>query len=168
MRSLRNFISRLKWFFVGCDSGFGEASAIALSKEGFKVIAGCLTDEGVARLSSQVFRAVKCNVTKENDIKNIEKLIEDLVKNGPDRLWAVINNAGIGEAAYSDWCPMDVYQRTFDINFFAIVRMVKCLLPYLKMTKNCRIINLSSMAGIVGAPAMAAYCGTNRSNIIMQ
>jgi short-subunit dehydrogenase len=74
-------------------------------------------------------------------------------------LWAVINNAGIAEAIHSDFCPIESYRKSFEVNFFAVVRIVKQLLPYLKMTKDSRIINISSVAGLVGGQTGTIYAG---------
>ena len=56
---------------TGCDSGFGELSAVRLSKHGFKVVAGCLTKEGAERMAGTVTKAVVCDITKEADVANL-------------------------------------------------------------------------------------------------
>lgn len=145
---------------TGCDSGFGEMASRALSAKGFPVVAACLTEEGVKRLRGVVTLSVVCDVTKQNDIDNLVKEVSTLLKsNSTYRLWAVVNNAGIGPPGNIDWATVDAFRKTMDVNFFAVVAMIKATLPLLKRTNGSRIINLSSMAGFYGNEGMGAYAG---------
>lgn len=80
-------------FITGCDTGLGAATAIELDKQGYKVIAACLTTNGATQLqqSSSTITTVQCDVTKEEDVCAAVKVVE---KQCPEGLWAVVNNAG--------------------------------------------------------------------------
>lgn len=144
---------------TGCDSGFGLMLAKRLAKMGFHVIAACLTKEGVENLKNTVSLAVQCDVTKEADLKTLASATEAHSKKINARLWALVNNAGIAPTGCIDWLSMATHRKTFEVNYFAIVYLVQCMLHMLKQTKYSRIICLSSTAGILGFSSGTAYCG---------
>jgi hypothetical protein len=80
---------------TGCDTGFGHDLAFALAEKGWKVIAGCLTEKGMANLMyyrpNENLLAVKLDVTKEEDIA---ALVSKLEAEYPKGVFALINNAG--------------------------------------------------------------------------
>mmetsp|Transcript_19309 Transcript_19309/g.27748 ORF Transcript_19309/g.27748 Transcript_19309/m.27748 type:complete len:341 (-) Transcript_19309:66-1088(-) len=142
---------------TGCDSGFGELSSHRLSKLGFHVISGCLTSSGVSRLNGVVANAILCDVTNEKDVEQLALKTEEYITKHKLKLWAVINNAGIGNSGAVDWISNGTLRKVMEVNFFGVVNVTKAMLPLLKRTKNGRIINLSSVAGFISAPMMAAY-----------
>lgn len=144
---------------TGCDSGFGLGVAQKLSAQGYKVIAGCLTQDGVARLNGVVALAVQCDVTKKVDVVAFAKAIEDYATKSGSKLWAVVNNAGIPPGGLIDYVSESTHRRVFEVNYFGTVTVIKELLYLLKQTKNSRIINVSSAAGVAGLPGGGPYCG---------
>lgn len=142
---------------TGCDSGFGEASSYQLSEMGFQVVSACYSEEGAKRLKDSVALSVVCDVTKE---EHIEKLVEEtskLLKTKNLKLWGLVCNAGIGNSGAVDWISKETFRNVIEVNLFGVVNVTKAFLPLLKCTKNARIINLSSIAGFLPAPMMAAY-----------
>jgi NAD(P)-dependent dehydrogenase (short-subunit alcohol dehydrogenase family) len=142
---------------TGCDTGFGELSSRKLGEMGFRVISGCISAEGAERLKDAVALAVVCDVTSEKDIENLASKIEAYCKANDCKLWGVVNNAGIGNGGLVDVLPMETMRKVMEVNFFGVVKVTKALLPLLKQCKHSRIINISSIAGFLSAPCMAAY-----------
>lgn len=145
---------------TGCDSGFGAMTAEDLQRDGFRVVAACLTDKGVDSIRNKVTLAVRCDVTSDADIESLRKSVEALLLDNAWTLWAIINNAGIGLSGYLDWTSMSVFRRVMEVNYFAVVAVSKAFLPLLKKSRGSRIINIGSMAGHTGAPSLSAYAGT--------
>jgi NAD(P)-dependent dehydrogenase (short-subunit alcohol dehydrogenase family) len=114
---------------------------------------------GYDDLNDKVGLALIGDVTKQTDVDNLGKSIQNLVIERNLSLWAVVNNAGIGNGAYIDWTPLEIYQKVMDVNYFGIIRVIKATLQQLKKTKYSRIINLSSIAGHIGGPLLGAYSG---------
>src|SRR5579859_356870 len=54
-------------------------------------------------------------------------------------------------------------QRVFDVNFFGLVRMTKAVLPHMRARRRGRVINISSVLGLVPAPFMALYAATKHA-----
>jgi NAD(P)-dependent dehydrogenase (short-subunit alcohol dehydrogenase family) len=109
------------------------------------------------------------DVCKDQDVANLGKIVLDWIKAAkPGRkrfLHAVVNNAGIGAGGLVDWIDMDVYAKNMDVNCMGQIRTVKTFLPFLKDQyaspvapyKDARIVNMTSMAGMVPAPGMSPY-----------
>ena len=53
---------------TGCDTGFGELTAVQLQEAGFNVVAACLTVTGTARIKNLVTLSIVCDITKEDDV----------------------------------------------------------------------------------------------------
>jgi NAD(P)-dependent dehydrogenase (short-subunit alcohol dehydrogenase family) len=100
-------------------------------------------------------------------MNNLGNKVDQLISEKHLSLWAVVNNAGIGNGAYIDWTPLEIYQKVMDVNYFGIIRVIKATLQQLKKTKYSRIINISSVAGHFGNSILGAYCGKYRFYIFI-
>jgi 11-cis-retinol dehydrogenase len=155
-----NVDSRGKYVLIsGCDSGFGHALAIDLDKQGFNVLAGVYdTDNEVSlgqRLSSRA--TVFClDITRQEQIDAAYEMVKSKTKS----LHALVNNAGISSLCYIDWLTMESMRKMMDINFFGHVTMTKKFLPLLIAKRDSRVVNICSVAGIVGMPSGSAYCAS--------
>lgn len=92
---------------TGCDSGFGRDLALALYERGWRVYACCLTDAGASdlteRCSGDGMVAVQVDVTKQADVDRVVALVG---REARGKLFALVNNAGIGRGGIVDWMPM--------------------------------------------------------------
>ncbi|CAG2118086.1 unnamed protein product, partial [Medioppia subpectinata] len=156
---------------TGCDTGFGNALALKLNENGYRVYATVLDTEGEGAkklLSGQRFegktRVLRMDVTKEDEVRNAyEQIQKDLVSNG-EQLWAVVNNAGIITLGPLDWGTVDNYKRVFEVNTFGMVRVSRTFLPLIRQSKG-RIVNLVSMAGRVTIENLGIYSMTKHAAI---
>lgn len=148
---------------TGCDSGFGELSAVRFSQMGFKVVAGCLTSAGAQRLKDSVAVSIECDITKDEDVAKLVTETSKMVDSVNGHLWAVVNNAGIATGGPLDWVTVDSYRKTMDVNFFGHVSVTKAMLPLLKQCGESRIINLSSVAGILGGANLSSYSASKHA-----
>jgi NAD(P)-dependent dehydrogenase (short-subunit alcohol dehydrogenase family) len=143
---------------TGCDSGFGALLATTIASKGFIVIAACLTQAAADELT----RTDGTVVGVAGDLtKSVQPLLDTITsllsKNSKLRLWAVVNNAGICLPGNAEWLNPSSYERTFAINFHVPVKLTYELLPLLKLTKNARLINVTSVDGFIALPSNAAY-----------
>ena len=74
-------------------------------------------------------------------------------------MWAIINNAGIAPLGAIDWLSLESIRKTMDVNYFGLIIVTQLFMPLLKKTKNSRIINVSSAAGVAGLVYFGSYCG---------
>lgn len=99
------------------------------------------------RLSSVVARAVKCDVTKDEQVAALVRAAEEYIAEAPDRrrLWGLVNNAGVGISGPFEWLSVQEFQQSINVNFMGTVRCCKGFLPLLKRCRGSRIVNITSV-----------------------
>src|SRR5205823_2974581 len=142
---------------TGASSGIGKAAALALVDAGFDVVGTSRSTSGVGPLDEVTF--LDLDVTSDESVSAaVGRVIERY-----GRLDVLVNNAGTGAAGAAEESSVGQDQRVFDINFFGLVRMTKAVLPHMRAAGHGRIINISSVLGLVPAPYMASYAATKHA-----
>ncbi|CAF3151822.1 unnamed protein product [Rotaria sp. Silwood2] len=140
----------------GCNTELSHLLAIELDKQGFNVLAGVHNQDNIGilkdklSLKATVFRL---DITKQDDIDGAF----ELVKNKTDILHALINNTEIIAGSYIDWTSLEVMRKVMDVNLFGHVAMIKKFIPLLIAKPNSRVVNLSSISGLVSLTGTSAY-----------
>ncbi|NXO04342.1 DHB2 dehydrogenase, partial [Rhinopomastus cyanomelas] len=153
----------------GCDTGIGHALAKYLDSLGFVVFAGVLHEDGAGaeelrRTCSQRLSVLQLDITKSSQVK--EAYLKVLGKVQDAGLWGVVNNAGVlCFMADGELLPMSMYRKCMEVNFFGAVDLSKTFLPLLRKSKG-RLVNISSMAGGIPLPKLAAY-GASKAALSM-
>jgi 3-hydroxybutyrate dehydrogenase len=144
---------------TGSASGIGFEIGKTFAENGSKVVLTDLNAEGVEKaaegLRTQGFEAIglKADVTSEEDIKNmIEKAHE---KYG--RIDVLINNAGLQHVSPIEEFPTAKFELMIKIMLTAPFIATKHVLPIMKKQAFGRIINVSSINGLIGFAGKAAY-----------
>jgi len=142
---------------TGASSGIGKAAALALVQVGFDVV-------GTSRHAAQVapqrgVTLVDLDVTSD---ESVSTLVRGVIERF-GRIDVLVNNAGTGAAGAAEESSVAQDQRVFDINFFGLIRMTKAVLPHMRAQGRGRIINISSVLGLVPAPYMASYAATKHA-----
>ena len=147
---------------TGASSGIGKATAYALVKEGFAVILSARSIDKLNELKSELLSkghkaiAVKADVTKRNDMKEVAKAALDEF----GQIDVLVNNAGIMPLSFMKNLHEDEWEQTIDVNVKGVVNSIAAVLPAMMEQKNGHIVNISSIAGISVFPSAAVYCGT--------
>jgi len=142
---------------TGASSGIGKSAAIALVDAGFEVVGTSRNTAGVAPLDGVTF--LDLDVTSDESVSRVVgRVIERF-----GRIDVLVNNAGTGAAGAAEESSVAQDQRVFDINFFGLVRMTKAVLPHMRAAGTGRIVNISSVVGLVPAPYMASYAATKHA-----
>jgi len=142
---------------TGASSGIGRAAAAALVVAGFEVIGTSRNTSGVAPLAGVTF--LDLDITSDESVSTaVGRVMERF-----GRLDVLVNNAGTGAAGAAEESTVAQDQRVFDINFFGLVRMTKAVLPHMRGAGTGRIINISSVLGLVPAPYMASYAAAKHA-----
>jgi NAD(P)-dependent dehydrogenase (short-subunit alcohol dehydrogenase family) len=140
---------------TGASSGIGLVTAQALAKAGYRVFGtsrkAVVSPPGVAMLI--------CDVTDEASVK--AAVGEVMARAG--RLDLVVNNAGIGLLGAAEESSIGQAQRLFDVNVFGVARVVNAVLPIMRDQKQGRIINMSSLLGLIPSPFNAFYASTKHA-----
>ena len=153
-------MSQNKVFLItGVSSGFGRAFSEAAIAAGHTVVGTVRRDSDRApfeAISPAKARAVVLDVT---DISAIEGVVASIVSRfGP--IDVLINNAGYGHEGVLEESPLEAMRHQFEVNVFAVVALIKAVLPGMRVRRSGHIINISSMAGYASLPGIAYYAGS--------
>ncbi|XP_040395492.1 retinol dehydrogenase 7-like [Cygnus olor] len=143
---------------TGCDSGFGNLLARQLDARGLRVLAGCLTEPGAARLraaTSQRLQTVLLDVTSSHSIAAATAWVRERV--GDRGLWGLVNNAGIfNPVGPNEWLSKDDFVKVLDVNLVGLIEVTLSLLPLVRRARG-RVVNVASMVGRI-ALVGGGYC----------
>ena len=142
---------------TGASSGIGKAAALALVQAGFDVVG---TSRNASRVTPQ--RGVTFLDLDVTSDESVSTLVRGVIERF-GRIDVLVNNAGTGAAGAAEESSVAQDQRVFDINFFGLIRMTKAVLPHMRAQGRGRIINISSVLGLVPAPYMASYAATKHA-----
>ncbi|MEE4296415.1 MAG: SDR family NAD(P)-dependent oxidoreductase [Wenzhouxiangella sp.] len=141
---------------TGASSGIGRHLAETLAEAGHHVYAGARKEEDLAALNAiENITAVRLDVTKKEEID----AVVDLIKERGTGLYALVNNAGIGDGGPVVETPVDIQTLVYDINVEGVYRVTQAFAP-LVMEANGRITTTGSIAGTLSWPGGSAYSGS--------
>ena len=154
---------------TGSGSGIGKAAALMFAREGAKVMVADI-DEPSAKKTVEEIEAqggestlFQVDVTKESQVKQMIEATEERF----GRLNVLFNNAGmqnigsILEVKEEDW------DKVFAVNVKSIFLCSKHAVPLMIQNGEGSIINVASVAGVVGVPKLAAYCAAKGAVVLL-
>jgi len=142
---------------TGASSGIGRAAARALSEAGFDVIGTSRDSTQVVPLDGVTF--LDLDVTQD---ESVNALVADVVARF-GRIDVLVNNAGIGMAGAAEESSIAQTKDVFDTNLFGTIRMTNAALPHMRAQGGGRVVNVSSVLGLIPAPYMAVYAATKHA-----
>ncbi|UDY34993.1 oxidoreductase [Dermatobacter hominis] len=151
-----------RWLITGCSTGIGRAIAVAALDAGHSVVVTARRPEAVQDLvDAHPDRAVAValDVTDRGQIERAVALAVDTF-GGLDVL---VNNAGYGYLSAVEEGDDAEVRALFDTNFFGVVDVIKAVLPTMRAQGSGRIVNVSSMTGIVTNPPNTYYSATKHA-----
>ncbi|MGE0641619.1 MAG: SDR family NAD(P)-dependent oxidoreductase [Thermoanaerobaculia bacterium] len=145
---------------TGASSGFGEATARALVREGFFVVLGARREDRlaalVAELGAGAARWARLDVTDPASVATF--------CSGVERVDLLVNNAGnafgserVLDADETKWRDM------FELNVMGVLRMTRALLPKLVASGDAVLVNVGSVAGFEVYPGGAGYTASKHA-----
>ena len=143
---------------TGASSGIGRAAALEFARRGANLVIGARRAElleEVARLCRE--RGVKCttivaDVSRRDDCK---RLIDSA-----GRIDILVNNAGFAIFADIEKAAPDDLQQMMETNYFGAVWCAQAALPAMLARGDGVIVNVASIAGLMGYARMGGYCAT--------
>jgi NAD(P)-dependent dehydrogenase (short-subunit alcohol dehydrogenase family) len=147
------------FLITGVSSGFGRALSEAALTAGHTVIGTVRSEAAIAefeKLHADRAHGVVLDVT---DFAAIESTIKDIAERGGP-IDVLVNNAGYGHEGTLEESPLDELLRQFNVNVFGAVAMIKAVLASMRVRRTGRIINITSMGGLVALPGISYYCGS--------
>jgi len=148
---------------TGGGSGIGRACALAFAREGAKVVVADVMERGGKETVQMIKEAggesifVKTDVSKTDDVEALVKRTVDTY----GRLDCAINNAGIeGIMAQTADYTEENWERVININLKGVWLCMKYEIPEMQKQGGGAIVNMASVAGLVGFQEMPAYCAS--------
>ena len=141
---------------TGASGGIGEATARALHVAGYRVFG---TSRRAPGTRSPGIEYLVCDVTSDESVK---AAVGDVLSKA-GRVDLLVNNAGVGLVAGAEESSLEQAKSLFDVNLFGLIRMTKAVLPTMRKQRAGRIVNLSSVMGLIPAPFMALYAASKHA-----
>ncbi|WP_339801914.1 SDR family oxidoreductase [uncultured Marinobacter sp.] len=142
---------------TGASSGIGKACASHLHHKGYRVYgtSRLAMDPNVAPAAADDggFRLLPMDVTDEASIAKAIEYVEQI----EGRLDVLVNNAGYGLAGTVEDTMTTEAHLQLDTNFLGTVRVCRAVIPLMRRQGSGLIVNISSMAGVVGIPFQSFY-----------
>ncbi len=133
---------------TGTSSGFGKEAAEQLASRGHKVY-------GISRRGTAINNAE--NVALDvRDRDAISKAIADIIAR-EGKIDVLINNAGMGIGGALELATPEEIDLQMGTNFMGCVNMCQAVLPHMRKQRSGRIINISSIGGVMGLPYQGFY-----------
>jgi 3alpha(or 20beta)-hydroxysteroid dehydrogenase len=145
----------------GAASGMGAAHAWALAKEGASVMVGDIQRDAGLRLVAEINAEMGGHVAAfvdldVSDFQTWETTLAETVRRF-GRLDALVNNAGISSRGSAADASIDDWNRVISINLTGTFYGMKAAIPELSKNPTSSIVNVSSIAGLVGFKQRAGY-----------
>jgi NAD(P)-dependent dehydrogenase (short-subunit alcohol dehydrogenase family) len=147
---------------TGTSTGIGRAAAVSLANEGWRVYAGVRNDDDARDVESAASGdvvAVKLDVT---DAGSIDAAVEHIREETDGRLAGLVNNAGVYLGGPLEFMTRGEIEKTYAVNVVGLLEVTRACLPLLRAAKG-RIVNISSISGLVALPGVSVYAGSKHA-----
>jgi short-subunit dehydrogenase len=141
---------------TGASGGIGEASARALAEAGYRVFG---TYRKAPQSKAAGIEYLVCDVTSDASVE--AAVGEVMAKAG--RIDLLVNNAGVGLLGGAEESSLDQAKSLFDVNLFGVMRTTKAVLPVMRRQRAGRIVNISSVMGLIPSPYLALYASSKHA-----
>lgn len=140
---------------TGASRGIGKVTANHLSQLGHRVY-------GTMRTPQEIGDGIEVKRLDVTDSTSIAACVSEVL-DAEGRIDALINNAGFGLFSPVELVSDEEMQAQFDVNVFGLVRVCQAVIPAMREQKSGRIVNISSIAGIVSNPSVGIYSATKHA-----
>jgi NAD(P)-dependent dehydrogenase (short-subunit alcohol dehydrogenase family) len=147
------------WFITGVSSGLGRAIAEAAVAAGDRVVGTTRSGQQRDRFAT-LAPGRSCGVLLDvTNATQIQPTVEGVEREfGP--IAVLINNAGYGHEGTFEESTIEDLRRQFDVNVFGVVAVTQAVLPYMRKRRTGRIVNITSMGGLITLPGLSFYHGS--------
>ena len=154
---------------TGAGSGIGQSIALSFIKEGAKVIVADWKEEGGTETAGQIKKEggevvfVKTDVSKTADIEQMVKICLDNF----GRVDILVNNAGVYKSGNLHEVSEEDWDMVLGINLKSVFLGSKKVIPEMLKQGKGKIINIASIAGLVGFDKSGPYCASKGGMIAL-
>jgi len=139
---------------TGCSSGIGLCAVETLKKRGWRVFATARRDKDVITLANLGYESIKLDLA---DSDSITSAVENVLELTGGKLYAVFNNGAYGLPGAVEDLSRDALREQFETNVFGTQELTNLLLPIMRENGAGRVVQNSSVLGLVSPPMRGAY-----------
>lgn len=144
---------------TGAARGMGRLMTLEFARRGAQVIAVDIDDDGLDELAQELARfdepahTFVCDLSRRKNIQNLRDTVAEAV----GRIDILVNNAGVVTGGTYEDLADDADELMLNVNINAVHWMTKAFLPDLKKGSDTHLVQLASVAGLVGVPHQVIY-----------
>jgi NAD(P)-dependent dehydrogenase (short-subunit alcohol dehydrogenase family) len=142
---------------TGCSSGIGYDAAHVLAKRGWRVFATCRAESDCERLRSEGLESFRLDYDDET---SIEAAVSEVLDRTGGTLDALFNNGAYAIPGAVEDLPRDALRAIFETNLFGYHDLTRRLIPAMRAQGHGRIVNCSSILGLIAIRWRGAYTAT--------
>ena len=142
---------------TGCSSGIGLVAANDLLARGYRVLAACRRPEDVTRMGALGFVGVQLDL---DDAASVDAAADRVLELCGGCLHGLFNNGGFGQYGPLSSISRQQLEKQFSTNLFGTHQLTMRLLPALQASGDGRIVNTSSVLGLISTPGRGAYAAS--------
>jgi NAD(P)-dependent dehydrogenase (short-subunit alcohol dehydrogenase family) len=147
---------------TGAAGGIGRAIAVSLARRGCHLAIADIDEIGMTG-TAELMREYGVRVSRHRlNVADRVAVAEfpDIVATEHGGVDVLVNNAGVAVGGTFEQVADEDFEWLFEINFWGVVRMTRAFLPMLRVSGDARVVNLSSVYGLVAPPEQAAYAAS--------
>ncbi|HEY0762528.1 MAG TPA: SDR family oxidoreductase [Pyrinomonadaceae bacterium] len=147
---------------TGAANGIGRAIAVSLARRGCHLALADINEEGLTG-TAELIRDHGVRVSRHRlDVSDRVAVAQfpDLVAAEHGGVDVLVNNAGVAVGGTFEQVSDEDFEWLFEINFWGVVRMTRAFMPLLRASDDARVVNLSSIYGVVAPPEQTAYAAS--------
>jgi len=148
---------------TGASTGIGEACALRLDANGWRVFAGVRKDADGQRLKSQAserLTPIMLDVTDQAQIDAAATIVADAV--GAAGLQGVVNNAGVSVNGPLEYLTSDDLRKQLEVNVIGQIAVTRTFLEQIRWGRG-RIVFIGSISGKFATPFLGPYCASKHA-----
>lgn len=142
---------------TGAGSGIGREISLRLASEGARVMLADIDEEAANAVANEMDGETLVKKTDVAGESEVESLVARVVEEWGG-LDVLVNNAGVGVAADAPGTALEDWQFVLDVSLKGTFLGIKYAVPAMRRSGGGSIVNMSSIAALVGLKDRAAYC----------
>ena len=139
---------------TGCSSGIGRVAADTLRERGYRTFATARRVVDVERLADDGHESLQLDLA---ETRSIHAALDEILARTSGRLYGLFNNGGYGQTGAVEDVPVEALRAQFETNVFGWHTAIRWVLPVMRAAREGRIVQNSSVLGLVALPYRGAY-----------
>lgn len=150
------------WFISGCSTGFGNELAKAVLARGWRAVVTARSVDRVAGLAQEHGDRALPLALDVADQAQVDGAVA-AARDAFGRVDVLVNNAGYGYQSSIEEGDDAEIRAQFDVNVFGLFALTRAILPMMRAQRSGHIINITSVAGLVGFPSSGYYAASKHA-----